>query len=184
MTNRLFLVNMTFLLRVQPGTCLLPNAGTLNDWVKPLETIQKTPTTQFMYLAARDLPVDFRGFLERHAELWRRIPAWTLRLLMPRHLTQAIPTYEAAVREQLAMPLAPDVVEEFRWYVHARKTESGMAQERLDQAVRAFGAPGFQAMYRAWRHRGEMASTPCPSTPSRTTWRGTGRWESRGAPHA
>ncbi len=36
------------------------------------------------------------------------MPAWTLRLLVPRHLTQAIPAYlPAAVREQLAMPLPP-----------------------------------------------------------------------------
>jgi hypothetical protein len=140
---------------------------------------------EFVYLATRDVPVDFRGFLERHAELWRRIPAWTLRLLVPRHLTRAIPTYQAAVREQLAMPLTPDVVEEFRWYVHARQTGSGLAQERFDQAVRAFGAPRFQAVYRAWRERGEMVIDALSShtLKDHLEW-GTGRWEYQVLPHA
>jgi hypothetical protein len=50
----------------------------------------------------RDLPIDFRAFLERHAELFRALPAWTLRLLVPRHLAEAIPAYAEAFREQFA----------------------------------------------------------------------------------
>jgi len=49
--------------------------------------------------------------LERHAELLRALPAWTLRLLVPRHKTQAIPQYQAAFREQLTKPLEPSVLD-------------------------------------------------------------------------
>ena len=37
----------------------------------------------FLYLVTRDVPIDFRAFLERHAELLRALPAWKLRLLVP-----------------------------------------------------------------------------------------------------
>jgi hypothetical protein len=139
----------------------------------------------FVYLLTRDLPIDFRAFLERHAELWRRVPTWTLRLLVPRHKTNAIPRYEAAVREQLATPLEPSVVEEFRWYVRARQRARDGVEERFDHAVRAFGAPRFQAVYRAWLERGEMVIDALSShtLKDQLEW-GTGRWECQVLPHA
>lgn len=112
-------------------------------------------THVFAYLLTRDLPVDFRAFLERHAELWRLLPAWTLRLLVPRHKTDAVPAYERAFREQLATPLRPSLVEDLRWYFRARSSAQREEADRFDQAVVAFGAPRFQTLYRAWRERGE-----------------------------
>ena len=46
-------------------------------------------TTVFLYLATQNVPVDFRVFQERHADLFRRLPAWTVRLLVPRHMADA-----------------------------------------------------------------------------------------------
>jgi hypothetical protein len=60
-----------------------------------------------VYLVTRDVPIEFRAFLERHAELWRTLPAWTLRALVPRHLREVIPLYTDAFREQLVTPLRP-----------------------------------------------------------------------------
>jgi hypothetical protein len=37
----------------------------------------------FLYLVTRDVPIDFRAFLERHAELLRALPAWTLPAVGP-----------------------------------------------------------------------------------------------------
>src|SRR5262245_11259441 len=111
-------------------------------------------THTFTYLVTRNAPVDFRAFLERHAELLRALPAWTLRLLVPRHKTDAIPSYQAAFREQLTTPLRPMVVEELRWYFQARRTPS-KCDERFEQSARAFGAPRFRALYRAWQKRGD-----------------------------
>ena len=112
-------------------------------------------THLFIYLVTRDVPIDFRAFLERHAELFRTLPAWTLRLLVPRHLREAIPVHTEAFREQLATPLRPMILDELRWYFYARRTGRNGAHERFDHATRAFGAPRFRALYRAWLERGE-----------------------------
>src|SRR6185503_15619043 len=99
----------------------------------------------FLYLVTRDVPVDFRAFLERHAELLRALPAWRLRLLVPRHKTDAVPIYKAAFHEQLASPLRPAVLEDLRWLFRSRRSTPDGPHERFDQAARAFSAPRFQA---------------------------------------
>ena len=53
------------------------------------------------------------------------------------------------------LPLRPAVLEDLRWFFHARRTPPHGPHERFDQAVRAFGAPRFQALYRAWLEGGE-----------------------------
>jgi hypothetical protein len=96
------------------------------------------------------------AFLERHGELLRIVKPWTIRLLVPKHLSRVAPRYHAAFREQLATPLRPANVDDLRWYFRAR--QSGRREhdpERFDQAMRAFAAPRFRALHRAWRQRGE-----------------------------
>lgn len=139
----------------------------------------------FVYLLTRDLPIDFRAFLERHAELLRALPQWTVRLLVPRHKTNAIPVYRAAFREQLASPFEPNLLEELRWYFHARRKGVRSPHERFDQAARAFGAPRFQALYRAWRERGEpvLDATLSSVLADHVAW-GTGRLECHVLPHS
>jgi len=112
-------------------------------------------THVFMYLVTRPEPVDFRAFLERHAELLRAIPAWSIRLLVPRHLAATESAYRSAFEEQLASPLRPIVLDELRWYFRARHAGPSAADERFHHAVRAFGAPRFGALYRTWLERGE-----------------------------
>jgi len=139
----------------------------------------------FLYLVTRDVPIDFRAFLERHAELLRALPAWRLRLLVPRHKTDAIPVYQAAFREQLAMPLEPAVLDDLRWYFHARRAAPKGPHERFDQAARAFRAPRFQALYRAWLERGEsvLDATLSPVLADALRW-GTGTLETYVLPHS
>jgi hypothetical protein len=138
----------------------------------------------FLYVLTKDLPIDFRAFLERHAELLRALPAWTLRLLVPRHKTQAIPQYQAAFREQLTKPLEPSVLDDLRWYFHARRSRLKGPHERFDQAARAFRAPRFKALYRAWLERGEpvLDATLSPVLGDHVAW-GTGQLECHVLPH-
>jgi hypothetical protein len=138
----------------------------------------------FLYVLTKDLPIDFRTFLERHAELLRALPAWTLRLLVPRHKTQAIPQYQAAFREQLIKPLEPSVLDDLRWYFHARRARLKGPDERFDQAARAFRAPRFKALYRAWLERGEpvLDATLSPVLGDHVAW-GTGQLECHVLPH-
>jgi hypothetical protein len=141
-------------------------------------------THVFLYLVIQDLPIDFRGFLERHAELLRALPAWTVRLLVPCHKRDAIPRYEAAFYEQLASPLRPSLLEDVRWYFHARRSPPKGAHERFDQAVRAFGMPRFQALYRAWVERGEpVLDATLSTTLADAIARTTGRLECHVLPH-
>ncbi len=139
----------------------------------------------FLYLVTRDLPVDFRAFLERHAELLRALPRWTVRLLVPRHKAEVIPVYEAAFREQLATPLDPGLLEDVRWYFHARRDGVSGPDERFDQAARAFCAPRFQTLYRAWRERGErvLDATLSPVLADHLAW-STGRLDTHVLPHS
>ena len=138
----------------------------------------------FLYLLTQDLPIDFRGFLERHGELLRALPAWTVRLLVPPHKRDAIPLYEAAFSEQLASPLRPSLVEDLRWFFHERRCPPMGANERFDQAVRAFGAPRFQALYRAWQERGEsVLDATMSATLADAVARRTGRLECHVLPH-
>jgi hypothetical protein len=141
-------------------------------------------THLFLYLLTQDLPIDFRAFLERHAELLRALPAWTVRLLVPRHKTDAISRYEAAFDEQLASPLRPSLVEDLRWYFRARRSPPKGADERFDQATRAFGAPRFQALYRAWLERGEpVLDATLSTTLADAIVRETGRLDCHVLPH-
>jgi len=52
----------------------------------------------FLYLVNRRLPVDFRQFLIRHAQLFRFLRTWTVRLLVPRRFRKAVALYKAALR--------------------------------------------------------------------------------------
>jgi hypothetical protein len=109
----------------------------------------------FLYLVTRPGPIDFRAFLERHAELLRALRTWTIRLVIPRHFVRAAGMYHAAFHEQLAMPLRPTNLDDLRWYFHARLARLKGSEERFDQAAEAFGAPRFRVLYRAWLERGD-----------------------------
>jgi hypothetical protein len=144
----------------------------------PIGIEQDGRTHTFLYLVTRDVPMEFRGFLERHAELLRALPAWTIRLLVPMHKREAVSLHEAAFREHFASPLRPIVVEDLRWYFKERMRRSNEAEERFDEAARAFGAPRFQAMYRAWIERGDSILEGAMSTTlTEGIERGVGRLE-------
>ena len=132
----------------------------------------------FLYVVTRPGPVDFRAFLERHAELLRTVKTWTIRLLMPGHFARAAKTYHTAFREQLATPLRPTNVEDLRWYFASRHPQTRRHDERFDQLERAFRAPRFRALYRAWLERGEpvLDATLSPALADKIE-RGTGRLE-------
>ena len=99
-------------------------------------------TYVFLYLVTRPLPADFRMFLERHAELWRALPAWSVRLLIPHHLSNSMNRYQEAFREQVGSPLRPTQLQELRWFFEARRSGSSKREDgQFDRAKRAFGTP-------------------------------------------
>lgn len=114
----------------------------------------------FMYLITHPLPRDFRVFLHRYAELFRAMRTWTLRLLVPRHLSSAGMRYRAAVREELATPISREQVDEMRWYFERRQGGDplmSVSRERFQRAQRAFSSARFRVLYGVWRDVGDVA---------------------------
>jgi hypothetical protein len=115
----------------------------------------------FLYLATREIPMEFRLFLLRHADLLKTLDHWTIRVLVPRRLRRAATLYRYAVRDTFLMPLEPREVRELDWYFRLRRGESvcPSADPDLSPLVAAgtYGAARFQALRRAWQQRGHEA---------------------------
>jgi hypothetical protein len=63
----------------------------------------------FLYLVTSPVPMDFRLFLWRHAQMLHGLHEWTIRVLVPAPFAHAIRTFGHAARETLASPLEPSV---------------------------------------------------------------------------
>ena len=113
----------------------------------------------FLYLVDRSAPVDFRAFVNRHAELLRALPEWELRLLVPKPLYKAASVFEAAAHQEMAMPLRLGDMEDLHWYFRQRRQVDGGGGaedvERFRESARRFHAPRFRALYRLWKKEGD-----------------------------
>ena len=144
----------------------------------PIGVSADTRSHVFLYLLTDPLPHDFRAFLRRHAELLRSLPTWTVRLLVPRSRHGEIQLYRRAFQEELAMPLNGKVGDELRWFFRHGDTGIPAEQERFRRARRAFGAPRFRALRRAWLLGGNRAiDVAMSSSLAESIARGDGRLE-------
>lgn len=89
--------------------------------------IEKDDTSRFvfLYLVNRRIPLDFRQFVIRHADLFRVLHHWTIRLLLPQRFRKAAALYKAALREQLWTPLNPSVTKSLETYFRERQDQGG-----------------------------------------------------------
>lgn len=143
----------------------------------------------FLYLPTTTTPMDFRRFLLRHAELFRALGQWTIRLLFPRTHRCVATSFEAAAYQQLATPLRPSEVDELRWLSRQRKAVRSDTLDpdsaRMAAASKAFQAPRFQALYRRWLEVGDSALWLAESrTFLDAIERGDGRIECIALPHS
>jgi hypothetical protein len=119
----------------------------------------------FLYLLSQPVVADFRIFLRRHAELLRALPTWSIRLLVPRGVEADVAdAYEAVFREELATPLHPVVANELRWFYRSADVTETVDRVRLRRARRAFGAPRFHAIRKAWLQDGDRVVDLAMST--------------------
>ena len=81
----------------------------------------------FLFLVTSPFDADLRRFLQRHAELLRALPGWTLRLLFLRRAAGMMAAFENAAREELTGRFAPDTIAELKWYCDERRTHVGSA---------------------------------------------------------
>lgn len=181
-------------------TLRLSELPSLSFGVAPKQTVRYFPdklpigvtsdgrTHVFLYLVNRETPVDFRAFLHRHAELFRALAEWELRLLVPRHLIESAPLFDAAARQELAMPLRLGDVNELAWFFRQRRTvdRGGNVddRQRFRSAVRQFHAPRYRAMYRLWKNRGDaLLHATVSRVLSDALARRTGRIQTQELPH-
>lgn len=150
----------------------------------PIGVTSDDHTDVFLYLVTRPSPIEFRSFLDRHAELLRALQSWTLRLLFPLHLAKAQDMYAAAFHEQLAMPVRTSTRDELRWYFEARRSGVDARDERFRRAASAFKAPRFRAHYRVWLEDGDgvVDASVSPSLADAIA-RGVGQLECRVLAH-
>ena len=142
----------------------------------------------FLYLVLPSARDDFRAFLVRHAELFRRLPFWTLRLVLPRSIAHAYAGLQTVVRDELESPLHARTVEELKWYFEQlRATPNARlrpADERFEKAADAFERPRFYCLYRQWLKEGDGALDSVSSTViSEALASGAGRVECVVLPH-
>jgi hypothetical protein len=139
---------------------------------------------EFLYVVNRQIPVDLRPFLYRHATLLSVLPVWRLRLLVPAHLAKAGQAFHRACEEELGTQLAPSTVDELRWYFDQRRQLATNASHLVDRdryrrARRAFGAHRYLVLYRHWLTVGDtlLHRLDSPVLPNALAG-GTGRIES------
>jgi hypothetical protein len=123
----------------------------------------------FVYLHADPLHDEFRDFLQRHAPLLERLPAWTIRIVVPTHLEGAAHTLQKVAWGQLASPLKEPILTELRWYFERlvgppSKASPRSERTRFERSRQAFSAGRYVTLYRRWRQDGEQvlatASSP------------------------
>ena len=114
-----------------------------------------------VYIVTGDQLEDFHWFLQRHAALLARLPAWTLRVVFAPHLACLTGKYDEVARNELANPCS-DLVNHVRWYFKQRREYTLERapiddQKGYDVAHSAFGATRFQVLYRRWLMVGDTA---------------------------
>jgi hypothetical protein len=136
----------------------------------------------FLYLVTSPVPMDFRLFLLRHAEVLRGLYHWTVRVLVPAPCAHAIRVFGHAARETLATPIAPATAEGLQWFFRERQRRqdcpSQPPDERFRSAAMAYRAPRFRALFRIWQQEGDGAISAAQSFVLRDALqRGEGRVE-------
>ena len=142
----------------------------------------------FLYLVTRDVPVDFRMFVFRHAELLKVTHSWSIRLLVPRRFRKSVSLYRRAAREELSPDLEPSTVDAVEWMFRRRAGTAEPTDIPADidmvAAAREFRGPRLRARYRMWQIDPSLAKWNLSSYVLRDQLaRGDGRVEFMELPH-
>jgi hypothetical protein len=146
--------------------------------------VTTTGRVVFTYLVTAYETEGLRAFVQRHADLFKALPGWTLRLVLPQQLADVALRFEGAVRDELT-PLRPELLAELKWYFAKRRsTPSPRALSFEDPEFwghqAAFASPRFQQLYRRWLTNGDTVLEALGSPANiEALERGTGKIESR-----
>lgn len=115
----------------------------------------------FLYVAT-ELPThNFHRVLQRLLNVVDAVPAWTLRIVMPKPFASLSAVFQSAVKQNLEA-LRPVILRRLTWYFAQRRAHELEharieAEEEYDQAHEGFSAPRFQALYQRWLQYGDAA---------------------------
>jgi hypothetical protein len=114
-----------------------------------------------LYVATEPYTSRFVAFLQRRHELLRRLPTWTLRIVVPAAPVGLDAAYVRAANKELTQGLKPKVLAALRWYFERRRAGSPDSKSvdwtEFSRARRAFGASRFELLYRRWLTDGDSA---------------------------
>jgi hypothetical protein len=137
----------------------------------------------FTYLVTAYDTEPLRAFVQRHADLLRALPGWTLRLVLPPQLADSMKRFEGVVRDELT-PLRPELLAELKWYFgKRRRTHNPRALSFEDpefwEHQAAFASPRFQQLYQRWlTDRDTVFEALASPAIAEALERGTGKIES------
>jgi hypothetical protein len=143
----------------------------------------------FPYLVASAVTDDVRAFLQRHGDLLRALPEWTVRLLFFKRVGALGAAFREAFRAELASPLSPTVLGELLWYFEqcrlaARDRTRLPSDARFRRIEQAFDASRYRVLYR-WLEDGDTALDVVGSGAiAEKLERGAGRLECVVLPHS
>lgn len=159
----------------------------MSEWTVPDGLpigVQTDGRIVLLHLALEPWPDAFRASLRAHAPMLQTLPAWTLRIVLPRRFVSAHDAYQTVVREELESPLPIALIDDLQRYFEARKNLLHAAFDAKAEAVfrtgtKTFGASRFEDLYRRWlSHGDEVFASPSSVAITEALERGAGRVES------
>ena len=145
--------------------------------------VTSTGRVVFTYVVSTGCLEEFRAFVQRHADLLQALPGWTVNVLVPRPLADAMASFVATARTELTSTLRAETFAELKWYFNKlRGTSNPRAlsfdDEEFWRDQAAFGAPRYKQLYRRWLADGDSVfETLSSPTIAEALERGTGRIE-------
>jgi hypothetical protein len=149
--------------------------------------VTTTGRVVFTYLVTAYETEGLRAFVQRHADLLKALPGWTLRLVLPQQLGGAAARFEGVVRDELT-PLRPELLAELKWYFAKRRSTANPRALSFEdpefwEHQAAFSSPRFQQLYRHWSTDGDTIFEALASPAiTEALERGTGRIKSHVLP--
>ena len=177
------------LLRIGPSVRAISDGFATSRIACRSASIHPATSSSFTCMPTR-LRDEFRDFFQRHAPLLERLPAWTIRIVVPPHLADVPGRLQKTAWAQLASPLSELLLTELRWYFDRRRRRPGWLSDpadrrRFERCERAFATDRYTVLYRCWREDGErVLATASSPVVGKAMESGAGKIEPLVLPHA
>lgn len=141
-------------------------------------------------LLTQDVRRELRTFLERHLTFLAALRTWTIRVVIPAHMTAHAMRFVEEARQNLRWRFDGQFRDDLRWYFEARRTGGNPDavsndDDRAHRArLRRFSGVGFSALYPLWVTKGEDVFATVAAQVGDALFREAGVIEPLVLPHA